>query len=84
MPRIQGVEGVGTLADLLVTRRTHATRMNELGMNGKLIADRCRHSLDVIHSVYTRSPVESGLHAVNQLDKTLLAMGMEHRSNRKL
>jgi hypothetical protein len=48
--------------------------MNELGVNGKLVADQLGHSLDVNQNVYTQSPVESRLPAVNQLEKSLLVM----------
>jgi integrase len=61
-------------ANFLVMRRTHATLMNELGVNGKLVADQLGHSLDVSQNVYTQSPVESRRPAVNQLEKTLLVM----------
>jgi hypothetical protein len=52
-------------ANFLVMRRTHATLMNELGVNGKLAADELGHSLDVSQKVYTQSPVESRLPGVN-------------------
>ena len=61
-------------ANFLVMRRIHATLMNELGVNGKLVADQLGHSLDVSQNVYTQSPVESRLPAVNQLEKRLLVM----------
>jgi integrase len=71
-PKLEKV-GMGW-ANFLVMRRTHATLMNELGVNGKLVADQLGHSLDVNQNVYTQSPVESRLPAVNQLEKTLLVM----------
>jgi hypothetical protein len=58
-------------ANYLVMRRAHATLMNELGVNGKLVADQFGHSLDVSQNVYTQSPVESRL---NQPEKSLLVM----------
>jgi len=61
-------------ANFLVMRRTHASLMKELGVDGKLVADRLGHSLDVNQNVYTQSPVESRLQAVNKLEKSLLAM----------
>jgi integrase len=61
-------------ANFLVMRRTHATLMNELGVNGKLVADQLGHSLDVNQNVYTQSPVENRLPAVNQLEKSLFLM----------
>jgi integrase len=58
--------------NFLVMRRTHATLMKALGVDGKLVADQLGHSLDVNQNVYTQSPVESRLGAVNQLEKSLL------------
>ena len=71
-PKLESV-GMGW-AIFLVMRRTHATLMNELGVNGKLVADQLGHSLDVSQNVLTQSPVESRLPAVNQLEKSLLVM----------
>jgi integrase len=61
-------------ANFLVLRRTHATLMRSLGVDGKLVADQLGHSLDVNQNVYTQSPVESRLAAVNQLEQSLLVM----------
>ena len=61
-------------ANFLVMRRTHATLMKALGMDGKLVADQLGHSLDVNQNVYTQSPVESRLDMVNQLEKSLRVM----------
>ena len=61
-------------ANFLVMRRTHATLMSELGVSGKLVADQLGHSLDVNQNVYTQSPVENRLPAVNQLEKSLFLM----------
>jgi len=70
-------------ANFLVMRRTHATLMSELGVSGKLIADHLGHSLDVNQNVYTQSPVENRLPAVNQLGKKpvphVIGAGMEQR-----
>jgi integrase len=71
-PKLKSV-GMGW-ANFLVMRRTHATLMNELGVNGKLVADQLGHSLDVSQNVYTQSPVESRLPGVNQLEKSLLVL----------
>jgi len=71
-PKLESV-GMGW-ANFLVMRRTHATLMSELGVNGKLVADQLGHSLDVSQNVYTQSPVESRLPAVNQLEKRFLLM----------
>ena len=61
-------------ANLLVPRRTQATLMKALGVDGKLVADQLGQSLDVNQNVYTQSPVESRLPVVNQLEKSLLVM----------
>jgi integrase len=71
-PRLEKV-GLGS-ANFLVMRRTHATVMRGLGVDGKLVADQLGHSLDVNQNVYTQSPVESRLAIVNQLEKSLLVM----------
>ena len=61
-------------ANFLVMRPTHATLMRALGVDGKLVADQLGHSLNVNQNVYTQSPVESRLAAVNQLEKSLQVM----------
>jgi integrase len=61
-------------ANFLVMRRTHATLMKALGVDGKLVADQLGHSLDVNQNVYTQSPVESRLVIVNKLEKSLQVM----------
>jgi integrase len=58
-------------ANFLVMRRTHSTLMGELGIDGKLVADQCGHTLDVSQNVYRQSPVASRLPAVNQLEISL-------------
>jgi integrase len=57
-----------------VMRRTHATLMNSLGVEGKLVADQLGHSLDVNQNVYTQSPVANRQVAVNQLERSLRVM----------
>jgi integrase len=61
-------------ANFLVMRRTHATLMKALGVDGKLVADQLGHSLDVNQNVYTQSPVESRLDMVNKSEKSLRVM----------
>jgi len=61
-------------ANFLVMRRTHASLMKALGVDGKLVADQLGHSLDVNQNVYTQSPVESRQEAVNKLERSLLVM----------
>jgi integrase len=60
--------------NFLVMRRTHSTLMGDLGIDGKLVADQCGHTLDVSQNVYRQSPVASRLPAVNELEKKLLVM----------
>ena len=55
-----------------VMRRTHSTLMNNMGIEGKLVADQLGHSLDVNQNVYTKSPVERRKVAVDQLEHSLL------------
>jgi len=61
-------------ANFLVMRRTHATLMKALGVDGKLVADQLGHTLDVNQNVYTQSSVELRQVAVNQLEKSLQVM----------
>ncbi len=61
-------------ANFQVMRRTHATLMKTLGVDGKLVADQLGHTLDVNQNIYTQSPVESRLDMVNKLEKSLLVM----------
>jgi len=60
--------------NFLVMRRTHSTLMGDLGVDRKLVADQCGHTLDVNQNVYRQSPVASRLPAVNQLEQKLLVM----------
>jgi len=55
-----------------VMRRTHSTLMNNMGVEGKLVADQLGHSLDVNQNVYTKSPVERRKAIVDQLERTLV------------
>jgi integrase len=55
-----------------VMRRTHSTLMNNLGIDGKLVADQLGHSLDVNQNVYTKSPVERRKIALDQLERALV------------
>lgn len=61
-------------ANFLVMRRTHATLMKVLGVDGKLVADQLGHTLDVNQNVYTQSPVELRQAALNQLEQRLQVM----------
>jgi len=61
-------------ANFLVMRRTHATLMRALGVEGKTVADQLGHTLDVNQNVYTQTSVEIRQAAVNQLEKSLQVM----------
>jgi integrase len=54
-----------------VMRRTHASMMSALGVEGNLVADQLGHSLDVNQNVYTQSAVSTRQTAVNQLEISL-------------
>jgi hypothetical protein len=68
-----GRAGMGWAA-FLVMRRAHATPMNELGVNGKPVADQPAIAPEVSQSANTQSPVESRLPAGQQREKSLLEM----------
>src|SRR5437660_5904315 len=68
-PRLEKA-GLGW-ANFQVMRRTHATLMKALGVDGKLVADQLGHSLDVNQNVYTQSSVEIRHVAVNQLERSV-------------
>lgn len=46
--------------------------MNNLGVEGKLVADQLGHSLDVNQNVYTKSPVDRRKLVVDQLEQALV------------
>ena len=69
-PRLAKV-GLGWV-DFQVMRRTHSTLMNNMGVEGKLVADQLGHSLDVNQNVYTKSPVDRRKFAVDQLEQALV------------
>ena len=60
-----------------VMRRTHASLMSDLGVEGKLVADQLGHSLDVNQNVYTQSAVSKRQIAVNRLETSLNGVQME-------
>jgi hypothetical protein len=53
--------------------------MGELGIDGKLVADQCGHTLDVSQTIYCQSPVASRLPAVNRLETSLNGVQMEFK-----
>jgi len=52
-------------------RRTCASILNALGVDGKLVADQLGHTLDVSQNVYTKSGIARQAAAINKLDTTL-------------
>jgi integrase len=68
-PKLEEV-GLGWI-NFQVMRRTHASLMNDLGVEGKLVADQLGHSLDVSLNVYAQSAVSKRQAAVNQLESSL-------------
>ena len=61
-------------ANFQVMRRTHSTLMGDLGIDGKLVADQCGHTLDVNQNVYRQTSVASRLPAANKLEEKLFIM----------
>lgn len=54
-----------------VMRRTHATLMNEIHDDPKLVADQLGHTVDVNQNVYTRTSVARRKEAVDELESSL-------------
>ena len=59
-------------------RRTHATIMNEIHDDPKLVADQLGHTLDVSQNVYTRASVARRKEAVDALESALPYVVLEH------
>jgi integrase len=57
--------------DFHVMRRTHATLMNEIHDDPKLVADQLGHTLDVSQNVYTRASVARRKEAVDALESAV-------------
>jgi hypothetical protein len=55
-------------------RRTHASLMNEIHDDPKMVADQLGHTLDVSQNVYTRASVARRKVAVDALESALPAM----------
>ena len=54
-------------------RRTCASTLNNLGIDGKLVADQLGHTLDVSQNVYTKTGIARQQEAISQLDKSFTA-----------
>jgi integrase len=63
-----------------VMRRTHASLMSDLGVEGKLVANQLGHSLDVNQNVYTQSVVSKRQIAGNRLENSLNGVHCSGRS----
>ena len=71
-PKFKAV-GLGWV-DFHVMRRTHATLMNEIHDDPKLVADQLGHTLDVNQNVYTQASVARRKVAVDELELSLPVM----------
>jgi integrase len=80
IPPLKAV-GLGWV-DFHVMRRTHATLMNDLHDNPKLVADQMGHTLDVNQNVYTRASILRRKQAVDALEAALPSSIEEVRSLR--
>ena len=60
-----------------VLRRRTASLMNQLGVEGKVVADQLGHGLNVSQNVYTRAGIKQQKIAVETLDDAL------NKENRK-
>lgn len=54
-----------------VLRRSAASLMNQLGIDGKTVADQLGHTLDVSQNVYTQAGINQQRHAIETLDTAL-------------
>lgn len=54
-----------------VLRRSAASLMNQLGIEGKTVAEQLGHGLDVSQNIYTQAGIEQQTNAVNRLDDAL-------------
>ena len=61
-------------ANFQVMRRTHASLLDQLGVDPQVRADQMGHSVDVNQNTYTRSSLERRRSAVNQLEKAVGVM----------
>jgi integrase len=66
------LEGLGlSWVNYQVLRRSSATLMNQLGIDGKVVADQLGHGLNVSQNVYTQAGIARQTEAVNKLDEAL-------------
>jgi integrase len=55
-----------------IMRRTHSSLMRELGVDPKVVADSMGHDVKVNLNVYTQTPLESRIHAVETLESAFV------------
>jgi integrase len=60
-------------------RRTCATTLNHLGIDGKLVADQLGHTLDVSQNVYTKTGIARQQDAISRLANAFAIPTVEHR-----
>ena len=71
MPTLDHLKITGVTFQAL--RRTCASTLNNLGIDGKLVADQLGHTLDVSQNVYTKTGIARQQEAITQLDKSFHA-----------
>jgi len=54
-----------------VLRRSSASLMNQLGIDGKIVADQLGHTLDVSQNVYTSAGIQRQTQGVELLDTAI-------------
>lgn len=69
-PRLKAV-GLGWV-NFQMMRRTHATLINEVNDDPKIVADQLGHTVEVSQSVYTRTALERRREAVNRLESAVM------------
>ena len=62
-----------------VLRRSTASLMNQLGIDGKTVADQLGHGLNVSQNVYTQAGIRQQQLAVDALDSALHQVEREDR-----
>jgi integrase len=70
-PKLAAIGLVGV--DFHVFRRTSASLMNDLGVEGKTVADQLGHTVDVSVNEYTRTFLKRRTAAVDTLENALKA-----------
>jgi len=60
-----------TWVNYQVLRRSAASLMNQLGIEGKTVSDQLGHNLDVSQNIYTQAGIQQQTDAVNKLDNAV-------------